>query len=67
VDEDDGIEKAYKYTNHQKVDLSSDLVVTDNIRFRLDSKDYNFKLEEGKNFYSIVVYDTGGDRYVYTG
>lgn len=68
VDESNGIEEAYKYTQGEKVILNSDLSVGgENIRFILDSKEYNFKLGQGKNFYFIVVYDKGGERYVYTG
>jgi hypothetical protein len=67
VDESNGIEEAYKYTNGEKVDLSGDLVVGQNIKFTLDSKEYNFKLEDGENFYFVLVYDKGGERYVYTG
>jgi hypothetical protein len=67
VDESNGIEEAYKYTNGEKVNLSGDLVVGQNIKFTLDSKEYNFKLEDGENFYFVLVYDKGGERYVYTG
>ena len=66
VDESNGVEKAYKYTQGEKVDLSSDLVVGNNVQFTLDSKTYNFKLENGENFYFILVDDKGGERYVYT-
>jgi len=68
VDEGNSIREAYKYTNGMKVDLSSNLNVgSGNIKFTLDSKDYNFKLAQGKNFYYVVIYDKGGERYVYTG
>jgi hypothetical protein len=68
VDEDDGIEEAYKYTAGVKVDLSSFLSVSVNeINFRLYERNYNFKLEKGKNFYFIVIYDEGGQTYVYAG
>lgn len=67
VDESNGVEKAYKYTQGEKVNLSSDLTVGNgNIKFTLDSKEYNFKLENGKNFYFILVYYKGGEKYVYT-
>ena len=62
--------KAYKYTNGVKSDLISSLSVNTeekNIQFALDSKIYNFKLEEGKNFYFLVVQETGGERYVFSG
>jgi len=58
--------EAYKYTGGIKVPLN-DLVVGSNIQFTLDSKIYNFTLEKGKNFYFIIIYDKGGERYVYTG
>lgn len=60
--------EAYKYSNGIKVDLTDDLVVnSDNIIFTLDKKDYDFKLEKGKNFYFIIIQDKGGERYVFTG
>lgn len=64
VDKSTGFQDAYIYTNGQKVPLESDLVVGEEIVFRYDSRNYNFKLEEGKSFYYIIVYETGGDRYV---
>jgi len=64
VDKSTGFQDAYIYTNGQKVSLESDLVVGEEIVFRYDSRNYNFKLEEGKSFYYIIVYETGGDRYV---
>jgi hypothetical protein len=67
VDESNGIEEAYKYTNGEKVDLHGDLVVGQGIKFTLDNKEYNFKLEDGENFYFVLIYDKGGERYVYTG
>jgi hypothetical protein len=67
VDQNYGIEEAYKYTGETKVDLSDDLIIGEDIQFILDEKYYTFKLEEGKSFYFIIVYDTGGERYVFTG
>jgi hypothetical protein len=69
VDESKGIEEAYKYTEGQRVNLTEDHlnVAGNNIQFTLDSKVYNFKLEEGKNFYFVLIYDKGEERYVYTG
>ena len=67
VDKINGFEDAYMYTQGQKVDLRSDLVVNEDVIFRYDNINYNFKLEEGKGFYFIVVYEKGGDRYVFTG
>jgi hypothetical protein len=66
VDLDNSVEEAYMYSHGEQVNLKSDLTVSNEIAFQLDSRTYNFKLEEGKNFYSIVVYDRGGDRYVST-
>jgi hypothetical protein len=68
VDKDNGIEEAYQYAGETKVDLSDDLIVSaDDIQFVLDGKYYGFELEKGENFYFIIVYDTGGERYVSTG
>lgn len=67
VDEDASVEEAYKYSEGEKVSLNSYLVVDGSIRFTLDGKVYNFELKEGKNFYFIIIYDKGGERYVYTG
>jgi hypothetical protein len=65
----DGSEQhAYKYTEGQKVSLDGDLsVVSGEIQFSLDSKVYSFKLEKGKNFYFVLIYDREGERYVFTG
>jgi hypothetical protein len=67
VDEEENIEEAWKYSDSVKTDLSNDLVVDSSIKFTLSGRTYNFKLEEGKNFYFIVVYEKGGESYVYTG
>jgi archaellin len=67
VDLDNGVQDAYMYNENLKVDLGSDLHVgSGEIQFNID-KPYTFPLEEGKNFYSVVIYDKGGERYVYTG
>ncbi len=64
VDKSTGFQDAYIYTQGQKVSLESDLNVGENVVFRYDGRNYEFKLEEGKSFYYIIVYDRGGDRYV---
>jgi hypothetical protein len=67
VDLDDSITEAYKYTNGIRVNLNSDLAVSNEIRFRLNSMDYTFKLEKGKNFYFVIVSYKGGETYVLKG
>lgn len=67
VDENEGTEEAYKYSGGNKVDLSENLDVNQDIQYTLDSRVYHFKLEYGKNFYFIVAQDRGGERYVVTG
>lgn len=67
VDEEENVKEAYKYTDGTKVDLSSDLIVDSSIKFNLNSRTYNFELEKGKNFYFVLVYEKGGESYVYTG
>jgi hypothetical protein len=65
----EGEEKeAYKYAGEEKEDLSSNLsVVGDDIKFTLEKEDYTFKLEDGKNLYFLIVHETGGERYVFSG
>lgn len=59
--------EAYRYNEGVKVDLSSSVsVVGENIQFILENEIYNFKLEEGKNFYFLVVQEIGGERYVFS-
>lgn len=65
-----GYREAYKYTNGAKIDLSSSLNVNTeekNIQFTLENEIYSFKLNEGKNFYFLVVQKTGGEKYVFSG
>jgi hypothetical protein len=60
--------EAYRYNEGTKIDLSNNLDVTaDEIQFSLDSKVYSFKLENGENFYFILVYSKGGEKYVFSG
>ena len=59
--------EAYKFTDGEKVDFSEDLNVTgEEIQFGLNET-YTFKREKGKNFYFIIIYNKGGEIYVYTG
>jgi hypothetical protein len=67
VDENQGIKEAYKYSADTKVDLSSNLAVGSDIKFTIDSSTYSFKLEDGENFYFVIVQSKGGERYVLTG
>lgn len=68
VDQNRGVREAYKYTGETRVNFDEDLTVSsENIVFSLDGRDYTFDLEEGKNFYFVIVYDTRGERYVSTG
>lgn len=59
--------KAYQYSGEDKVDLSGDLSVGNDVQFDLDGREYHFELEEGKNFYYVIAQDKGGERYVFTG
>ena len=60
--------EVYKYSGETKVPLNDDLSVNgDVISFISDEETYNFKLEKGKNIYFVLIHDTGGERYVYTG
>lgn len=68
VDIDNGVIDAYKYTENLKVDLRPNLAVGDNeIYFTLDNHRYSYPLEEGKNFYYLITYYKGGEKYVYQG
>ena len=67
VDKSEGYEDAFMYTEGQRVPLKSNLAVGEDVVFRYDNHNYHFKLEEGKAFYFIIVYDRGGDTYVITG
>lgn len=63
-----GVPEAFKYTEGSKIFFNDRLNVgEDNIEFNLDGKVYSFPLEEAENFYFVVVYDKGGERYVQTG
>jgi hypothetical protein len=65
----DGTEKeAYRYVNGIKKDFTGNLSVgTMDIKFTLEKDVYSFDLEKGKNLYFLVIYETGGERYVFTG
>jgi len=61
-------EKAYRYNGEAKIDLSGDLDVEgEEIQFSLYDNIYSFELEDGKNFYFVLIYDKGGERYVLSG
>jgi hypothetical protein len=66
VDLNDGIQEHYKYTGATKVPSGELYVGGNEIQFKIDGGTYIFPLEEGKNFYSVILYDKGGERYVYT-
>ena len=62
------IEEAYRYSGDTKFDLSSDLaVVGDEIQFSLEDYDYSFPLEDGQNFYFLLVWNEKGEKYVLSG
>ena len=66
----DGVEdaKAYRYIGDYKIDLSDDLaVVGDEIQFSLEDYDYSFPLEDGQNFYFLLVWNEKGEKYVLSG
>lgn len=66
VDVDKGIKESYKYTESEKIPIGNLNVGNNEIRFETDKNYYTFPLEKGKNFYSIIIYDKGGERYVHT-
>ena len=66
VDLDEGIQEHYKYTGASKITTGELYVGGGEIQFAIDDGTYTFPLEEGKNFYSVIIYDKGGERYVYT-
>lgn len=62
------LREAYSYSENNKVDYTGDLEIGDTeIYFNNDNKVYTFPLEKGKNFYFLIIYDSGGERYVYAG
>ena len=62
------VKEAYMFNGNQKIILNDRLFVgPKTIEFNLDEKTYSFPKEEGKNFYFVIIYDKGGERYVYTG
>lgn len=58
--------EAYEYDGESKNDLSANLVVGSNIVFTLEEVDYEFDLEQGKNFYFIITQKIRGEKYVVT-
>lgn len=64
----DGINKeAYRYINGVKKDFAGNLSVGTNIKFTLGKDVYDFDFEKGKNLYFLIIYETGGEKYVFTG
>ena len=62
------VKEAYMFNGNQKIILNDRLFVgPKTIEFNLDEKTYSFPKEEVKNFYFVIIYDKGGERYVYTG
>jgi hypothetical protein len=60
--------EAYRYVEGIKTDLTNSLEVTsDKIIFTEEDGIYNFNLEDGKNFYFLVIQEIGGERYVFSG
>jgi hypothetical protein len=62
--------EAYRYIGETKNNFNNNLTVdVDNKKISLYLYDnyYSFNLEEGKNFYFVLIYDNKGERYVYTG
>jgi len=60
--------EAYRYIGDNKIVLSDDLEITSaEIIFSLEDYDYNFPLEEGKNFYFLLVWNEKGEKYVLSG
>ncbi len=66
VDVDNGIQEHYQYIGASKITAGELYVGGNEIQFNIQDGTYTFPLEEGKNFYAVVVYDKGGERYVYT-
>ncbi len=67
VDLANGLQDAYKYTGAVKVPSGELYVGGNEIQYTIDEGTYTFPLEEGKNFYYVVIDYKGGEKYVYTG
>lgn len=58
---------AFRYDGETRVNLNEYLDVGSSIVFTLDEVDYEFELEEGINFYFIIVQELEGEKYVVAG
>ncbi len=58
---------AYKYDGTEKSDLNEYLTVDENIFFQLNGVSYEFKKENGKNFYFILTKINEDENYVLLG
>lgn len=67
VDLNNGLQDAYKYTGATKVQSGELYVGSGEIQYTIDKGTYTFPLEEGKNFYYVIIDYKGGEKYVYTG
>jgi hypothetical protein len=65
-DETNGFD-AYKYDETDKTNLSSDLTVNENLIFALNGISYEFKKENGKNFYFLLTKINEDENYVLLG
>jgi hypothetical protein len=65
-DETNGF-NAYKYEGEDKIDLSSDLTVNENMIFALNGISYELKKEKGKNFYFLLTKINEDENYVIVG
>lgn len=59
--------EAFNYEGGTRVNFTDNLSVSSNIVFMLDEINYEFKLEEGVNFYFIIFQDFDGEKYVFSG
>ncbi len=66
VDQGNGIQEHYKYTGASRIPSGELFLGGGEIQFNIDGGTYTFPLEEGKNFYSVIIYYKGGEKYVYT-
>ncbi len=66
IDKSTGEPKVIKHTDGTTVYPGTSSIVGNEIRVELYGGNYVFPLENGENIYSIIIYDKGGERYVYT-
>ena len=66
--DNDGSSEAFRYVGENKVDFTSSLAVDGNeIQFIMDNNTYKFNLKEGKNLYFLLIYESKGEKYVFSG